>query len=70
MKSENDYIAEYIKEKHPSLLGYDYALWKIGKMAYDFAVKFSEAFKSIDWPKELQKMKYENDDGQEIETDE
>ena len=30
MKSENDYIAEYIKEKHPSLLGADYAFWKIG----------------------------------------
>lgn len=30
--SENDYIAEYIKEKHPELIsGMDFALWRIGR---------------------------------------
>ena len=30
--TENDYIAEYIKEKHPSVLGINFALWKIGRV--------------------------------------
>ena len=28
MMTENDYIAEYVKAKHPGLLGFDFALWK------------------------------------------
>ena len=34
--SDNDYIAEYIKEKYPTLLGFDFAMWKLGR-------RFSEA---------------------------
>lgn len=34
--SNNDYIAEYIKEKYPTLLGFDFAMWKLGR-------RFSEA---------------------------
>lgn len=34
--SDNDYIAEYIKEKYPTLLGLDFAMWKLSK-------RFSEA---------------------------
>ena len=30
--TNNDYIAEYIKEKYPDLLGFDYALWKTIKV--------------------------------------
>ena len=30
--TENDYIAEYIKQKYPTLLGFDYALWKMIKV--------------------------------------
>lgn len=67
MKTENDYIAEYIKEKHPSLLGADYALWKIGKAAANFAVQFAEAIKSIDWPKALQE--YEKIEEEENDTE-
>ena len=26
--TDNDYIAEYIKEKHPNILGLDFAIWK------------------------------------------
>lgn len=29
--SDNDYIAEYIKEKYPQLLGFDFAMWKFGR---------------------------------------
>ena len=30
--TENDYIAEYVREKYPSILGFDYGLWKTVKM--------------------------------------
>lgn len=31
--SENDYIAEYIKEKKPEIIGtIDFVVWKIGKL--------------------------------------
>ena len=64
MKSENDYIAEYIKEKHPSLLGADFAFWKIGKIGADFAVQFAEAIKSINWPtlQEYEKIEEKEND--------
>ena len=29
--TENDYIAEYIREKYPKLLGMDYTCWKIAR---------------------------------------
>lgn len=29
--SENDYIAEYVKQKHPNILGIDFAIWKIAE---------------------------------------
>ena len=27
--TDNDYIAEYVKEKHNGLLGFDFAVWKM-----------------------------------------
>lgn len=33
--SENDYIAEYIKERFPNLLGADYGWWKVKRVAYE-----------------------------------
>lgn len=30
--TENDYIAEFVKEKHPYILGVDYGLWKMVKI--------------------------------------
>lgn len=38
-RTENDYIAEYIREKYPRLLGIDFSLWKIAR-------SFSEIFKN------------------------
>ena len=29
--SENDYIAEYVREKHPKLLGIGYAFWRFNQ---------------------------------------
>ena len=69
MKSENDYIAEYVREKHPSILGADYALWKIGKIGADFITQFVDAIKNIDWPKALQEMG-SKDEEEEIQENE
>ena len=49
--TENDYIAEYIKEKYPTLLGLDFAMWKVGKIAVDAGRKIVEAFNNVDWSK-------------------
>ena len=33
--TENDYIAEYVRERHAWILGTDFALWKFGKILRD-----------------------------------
>ena len=68
MRSENDYIAEYVREKHPSILGADYALWKIRKIGADFIVQFVDVIKNIDWPQALQAT--ENKDEEEFQENE
>lgn len=45
--SENDYIAEYIKEKYPRLLGVEFALWKFGRVFQTMAQDIVEAFKNM-----------------------
>lgn len=48
-KTNNDYIAEYIRERHPSLLGADFALWKLSKMAKEAMEKIADSLKDMDW---------------------
>ena len=43
--SENDYIAEYVKERRPDILGLDYAFWKMSKIVLNFAENIAETFK-------------------------
>ena len=45
--SENDYIAEYTKEKYPRLLGVDFAFWKIGRAVQTMAQDIIEVFKNM-----------------------
>lgn len=45
--TENDYIAEYIKDKYPSLLGVDYAMWKFARQLGNVAHDIVETFKQI-----------------------
>lgn len=54
-KTDNDYIAEYIRERHPSLLGTDYAFWKFSKMAKEAMEKIADSLKDMDW-KEIAKI--------------
>lgn len=50
--TENDYIAEYVKERCPELLNtVDYNMWKLGKVASEFVQKIADSIKAIDWSK-------------------
>lgn len=42
--TSNDYIAEYVKERHKSILGIEFALWKVGRICSEFAKQLSDAF--------------------------
>lgn len=47
--SENDILAEYIKEKHPEILtSVDFAVYRLGRACRKLAEDFLEAFKKID----------------------
>ena len=45
--TENDYIAEFIKEKHPELLGLDFTLWKIGRTLSEAMSPIVEALNEV-----------------------
>ncbi len=47
--TDNDYVAEYIKENYPQLLGLDYGLWKIRRVAGEAVQKMVAVFQNIDW---------------------
>ena len=42
--TENDYIAEYVKETRPEILGFDFAIWKTARTLKNFVDEFSKAF--------------------------
>lgn len=54
--TQNDYIAEYIKEKHPSLLGADFAIWKLGRTFAEAAKNITNSLKRVDWSEITQKL--------------
>ena len=49
--TENDYIAEYIREKRPELItSLDFVFWKIGRITTDAFKGFAEALRNIQIP--------------------
>ena len=44
--SDNDYIAEYIKEKYPTLLGLDFAMWKFGRRFTESLIDMSKGIEN------------------------
>ena len=44
--SDNDYIAEYIKEKYPTLLGFDFAMWKFGRRFSETLIDLSKGIEN------------------------
>ena len=50
--TENDYIAEYVKERCPELLNtMDYSLWRLGKAVSVAVQTIADSIKAIDWSK-------------------
>ena len=47
--SENDYIAEYIKERRPELIrSFDFVFWKMSRITADAVKKIIDTFSGID----------------------
>ena len=40
--TENDYIAEYVRERHPGILSLDYAAWRLARAIREFGVSMKE----------------------------
>ena len=71
--SENDYIAEHVREKHPDLLGPDYAIWKTTKVVKESIGNFCKALEQIDFSqlaRALKDFKESNPDFLENKGDE
>lgn len=45
--TENDYIAEYVKEKYSGILGFDFAIWKAAKQLIEIGRNFANIFSSM-----------------------
>ena len=59
--TENDYIAEYVREEHPGILGFDYAVWRLFRAISEFGISMKEAISRIS-AKDLTKMMEEVED--------
>lgn len=46
--TNNDYIAEYVKEKHSGLLGFDFGMWRIARAIKELAKGIQEFVKQSD----------------------
>lgn len=53
--TENDYIAEYVREEHPGILGFDYAIWRLTRAVSEFGISMKEAISRIS-AEDLQRM--------------
>lgn len=53
--TENDYIAEYVKERCPSVLGADYAVWRLGRGLVEFANTIREVIRNTP-PEEVRRI--------------
>ena len=49
--TENDYIAEYIRERHGDLLGFEYAMQRVNRSAREYALRLASIFKNVDYSK-------------------
>ena len=54
MMTENDYIAEYIKEKFPQLLGVDFGFWKTSRIMSKTIRELADNLSMQDSEKEVQ----------------
>lgn len=60
--TENDYIAEYVKEKMPEITHtLDFAMWKFGRTLKNFAEGISKIFKKGDKDEDDQECGHRSD---------
>lgn len=45
--TETDYIAEYVKERHPGILGLNYAAWRLARAVSVFGIAMREIISRI-----------------------
>jgi hypothetical protein len=62
--SENDYIAEYVKERHPGILSFDYAVWRLARAVSEFGIFMREAISRMS-AEDLQRMAEQEDEEDE-----
>lgn len=55
MMTENDYIAEYVKEQYPRILGAHFAIWKFGRLLREVGKTLAEAIRNIP-PEEINRI--------------
>lgn len=66
--TENDYIAEYVREEHPGILGFDYAVWRLFRAIREFGVSMKEVISRMS-SEDLQRMMEEEQEDEESEDD-
>jgi len=55
-KTNNDYLAEYVREKRPEIeRSFDYIMWKIGRTLVDAVHSLTEQLKKMS-PQELEEL--------------
>lgn len=62
--NENDYIAEYVKERHPGILSLDYVAWRLARAISEFGISMREAISRIS-VEDLQRMAEQEDEEDE-----
>ena len=62
--TENDYIAEYVKERHPGILSIDYAAWRLARAVSEFGIHMREAISRMS-AEELQRIEEQEDEESE-----
>lgn len=71
-KTENDYIAEYVKQKHPEILqSLDFLCWKAGHVLCDALKEATDAivamFKGLSL-EDIKELKEEQEEGGSVKT--
>ena len=54
--TENDYIAEYIKERHPGDLSFDFAMWKLARKISEAGEMIAQIFQSDEFKQVLSEI--------------
>jgi len=66
--TENDYIAEYIKERHPGDLSFDFAMWKLARKISEVGKELVQIFQSDEFKQVLSEKAEERAKDDDRET--